>query len=61
MSLALGLRATIDPCIDKFPLPPELNPDGGVWQHPRHVKLRDLYRADLDHLSNEFHPAVSDS
>jgi transposase len=37
---------------------PELNPDEGVWQHLKHVELRNLCCRDLDHLSTELSLAV---
>lgn len=37
---------------------PELNPDEGVWQHLKHVELRNLCCRDLDHLSVELNLAV---
>ena len=37
---------------------PDLNPDEGVWQHLKHVELRNLCRRDLDHLSAELSLAV---
>jgi transposase len=37
---------------------PELNPDEGVWQHLKHVELRNLCCRDLDHLSAELSLAV---
>ena len=38
------------------PLPgyaPDLNPDEAVWQHLKHVELRNLCCQDLDHLEAE--------
>ena len=38
------------------PLPgyaPELNPDEGIWQYLKHVELRNVRCADLDHLHDE--------
>ena len=35
------------------PYAPELNPDEGVWQHLKHVELRNLWCDDLPHLSQE--------
>lgn len=37
---------------------PELNPDESVWQHLKHVELRNLCCRDLDHLSVELNLAV---
>jgi transposase len=37
---------------------PDLNPDEGVWQHLKHVELRNLCCRDLDHLSVELNLAV---
>ena len=37
---------------------PELDPDEGVWQHLKHVELRNLCCRDLDHLSAELSLAV---
>ena len=37
--------------LERFPAyAPELNPDEGVWQHFKHVELRNLCCTDLDHL-----------
>jgi transposase len=45
--------------LERFPAyAPELNPDEEVWQHLKHVELRNLCCANFDHLSNEFHLAV---
>jgi len=45
--------------LERFPAyAPELNPDEGVWQHLKHVEVRNLCCADFDHLSNEFHLTV---
>lgn len=45
--------------LEKLPAyAPELNPDEGVWQHLKHVELRNLCRRDLDHLSIELSLAV---
>jgi len=43
------------------PLPgyaPELNPTEGVWQHLKHLELRNLCCADLVHLRQELHRAI---
>ena len=37
---------------------PELNPAEGVWQHLKHVELRNLCCTDLDHLSTELNLAI---
>jgi transposase len=37
---------------------PGLNPDEGVWQHLKHVELRNLCCRDLEHLSAELNLAV---
>ncbi len=37
---------------------PELNPDEGVWQHLKHVEMRNLCCTDLNHLSTELNLAV---
>jgi transposase len=40
--------------IEEFPAyAPELNPDEGVWQHLKHVELRNLCCLDLDQLEAE--------
>jgi transposase len=45
--------------LERFPAyAPELNPDEGVWQHLKHVELRNLCCADFDHLRNELHLAI---
>jgi len=45
--------------LERFPAyAPELNPDEGVWQHLKHVELRNLCCADFDQLSHELHLAV---
>jgi transposase len=45
--------------LERFPAyAPELNPDEGVWQHLKHVELRNLCCTDFDHLSVEFHLAL---
>lgn len=45
--------------LERFPAyAPELNPDEGVWQHLKHVELRNLCCADFDHLSIELHLAL---
>ena len=37
---------------------PDLNPDEGVWQHLKHVELRNRTCLDLEELHQEFHQAV---
>lgn len=32
---------------------PELNPDEGIWHHLKHVELRNVLCADIDHLHDE--------
>jgi len=45
--------------LEKLPAyAPELNPDEGVWQHLKHVEMRNLCCRDLDHLSVELNLAV---
>lgn len=45
--------------VEKLPAyAPELNSDEGVWQHLKHVELRNLCYRDLDHLSVELSLAV---
>ena len=45
--------------LEKLPAyAPDLNPDEGVWQHLKHVELRNLCCRDLDHLSLELNLAV---
>ena len=45
--------------VEKLPAyAPDLNPDEGVWQHLKHVELRNLCCRDLDHLSVELNLAV---
>lgn len=45
--------------IEQFPAyAPDLNPDEGVWQHLKHVELRNLCCVDLDHLEVELTLAV---
>jgi transposase len=40
------------------PYAPDLNPDEGVWQHLKHVEMRNLCCSDLNDLSRELHLAV---
>lgn len=40
------------------PYAPDLNPNEGVWQHLKHVEMRNLCCADLDHLRRELHWAT---
>ena len=40
------------------PYAPELNPDEGVWQHLKHVELRNLSSFDVDELRYHLHLAV---
>lgn len=45
--------------IEPFPAyAPDLNPDEGVWQHLKHVELRNLCCTDLDHLEAELTLAI---
>src|SRR5262249_17477559 len=45
--------------LERFPAyAPELNPEEGVWQHLKHVELRNLGCADFDHLRIELHLAL---
>lgn len=45
--------------LEKLPAyAPDLNPDESVWQHLKHVELRNLCCKDLDHLSVELKLAV---
>ena len=37
---------------------PDLNPDEGVWQHLKHVEMRNLCCSDMQHLSKELNLAV---
>jgi transposase len=45
--------------LENFPAyAPELNPDEGVWQHLKHVELRNLCCMDLIHLNVELQLAI---
>jgi transposase len=45
--------------LENFPAyAPELNPDEGVWQHLKHVELRNLCCMDLIHLNIELQLAI---
>lgn len=45
--------------LEQFPAyAPELNPDEGVWQHLKHVELRNLWCEDLVDLSHELTLAI---
>jgi len=45
--------------LEKLPAyAPDLNPDEGVWQHLKHVEMRNLCCTDLHHLSVELNLAV---
>lgn len=45
--------------LEQFPAyAPELNPDEGVWQHLKHVELRNLCCSDLDQLEAELTLAI---
>jgi transposase len=45
--------------LERFPVyAPELNPDEGVWQHLKHVELRNLCCIDLDHLRAKLNLAI---
>ena len=37
---------------------PELNPDEGVWQHLKHVELRNVCALDLEELTYHLHNAI---
>jgi transposase len=37
---------------------PDLNPDEGVWQHLKHVEMRNLCCTDLKHLRHELNSAT---
>lgn len=55
--LAAGWAKTIH--LERFPAyAPELNPDEGVWQHLKHVELRNLRCFDFNHLSMELKLAI---
>jgi transposase len=46
--------------LEQFPpYAPDLNPDERVWQHLKHVELRNLCCDDLVHLSSEIKLAVN--
>jgi transposase len=40
------------------PYAPDLNPDEGVWQHLKHVEMRNLSCSNLIHLRAELHLAI---
>jgi transposase len=40
------------------PYAPDLNPDEGVWQHLKHVEMRNLCCSNLIHLRRELHLAT---
>ena len=45
--------------LEKFPAyAPDLNPDEGVWQHLKHVELRNLCCFDFSHLCVELSLAI---
>lgn len=45
--------------LEKLPAyAPDINPDEGVWQHLKHVEMRNLCCTDLRHLSVELNLAV---
>src|ERR687891_551032 len=45
--------------LERFPTyAPELNPDEGVWQHLKHVELRNLCCINFVHLSVELDLAI---
>lgn len=45
--------------LERFPAyAPELNPDEGVWQHLKHVELRNLCCFDFNHLCVELSLAI---
>ena len=55
--LASGGAAQVH--VERFPAyAPDLNPDEGVWQHLKHVELRNLCCTDLDHLGGELDLAL---
>lgn len=37
---------------------PDLNPDEGIWQHLKHVEMRNLCCTDLAHLRDELRLAI---
>lgn len=46
--------------LEKLPAyAPDLNPDEGVWQHLKHVEMRNVCCANLNHLGLEFRLAVA--
>ena len=45
--------------LERFPAyAPELNPDEGVWQHLKHVELRNVCCTNLGHLHDELQLAI---
>jgi transposase len=45
--------------LERFPAyAPELNPDEGVWQHLKHVELRNVCCLNLAHLNHELQLAI---
>jgi transposase len=40
------------------PYAPDLNPDEGVWQHMKHVEMRNLCCSNLGHLHDELDLAI---
>lgn len=45
--------------LEKLPAyAPDLNPDEGVWQHLKHIEMRNMCCTDLPHLSVELNLAV---
>jgi transposase len=55
--LAAGWASKIH--LEPFPAyAPELNPDEGVWQHLKHVELRNLCCFDFNHLCVELRLAI---
>ncbi len=40
------------------PYAPDLNPDESVWQHLKHVELRNLCCSNLDHLHHQLYLAI---
>ena len=45
--------------VEEFPAyAPDLNPDEGVWQHLKHVELRNLSCRDLGHLEIKLRLAI---
>jgi transposase len=46
-------------CLEQLPgYAPDLNPDEGVWQHLKHVELRNVSCKNLNHLRRELNLAI---